>query len=73
METVLTTHFGNDQYRHVDGYLQTGGYESLRKALALPKEKIIEEVKKANLRGRGGAGFPAGVTWGFLPKARSRP
>ncbi len=73
METVLTTHFGNDQYRHVDGYLQTGGYESLRKALALPKEKIIEEVKKANLRGRGGAGFPAGVKWGFLPKDMSKP
>ncbi len=73
METVLTTHFGNDQYRHIDAYVSTGGYESLRKALALPKEKIVEEVKKANLRGRGGAGFPAGVKWGFLPKDMSNP
>ncbi len=73
MENVLTTHFGNDQYRYLDAYVQTGGYESLRKALALPKEKIVEEVKKANLRGRGGAGFPAGVKWGFLPKDMSRP
>ena len=72
METVLTTHFGDEQYRHVDAYVQAGGYESLRKALALPKEKIVEEVRKANLRGRGGAGFPAGVKWGFLPKDMSR-
>src|SRR5512145_315598 len=73
METVLTTHFGNEQFRHVDAYIQAGGYDSLRKALALPKEKIVEEVRKANLRGRGGAGFPAGVKWGFLPKDMSKP
>jgi len=73
METVLTTHFANEQYRHVDTYLQFGGYEALRKALSTPKERIVDEVKKANLRGRGGAGFPAGVKWGFLPKDLSRP
>ncbi|HZW37402.1 MAG: NADH-quinone oxidoreductase subunit NuoF [Deltaproteobacteria bacterium] len=73
METVLTTHFANEQYRHADTYLQYGGYEALRKALSLPKEQIVGEVKKANLRGRGGAGFPAGVKWGFLPKDLSRP
>src|SRR5574342_1007770 len=73
METVLTTHFANEQYRHADTYLQFGGYEALRKALTLPKEQIVGEVKKANLRGRGGAGFPAGVKWGFLPKDLSRP
>jgi NADH-quinone oxidoreductase subunit F len=73
METVLTTHFGNDRYRHLETYLSFGGYEALRKALGMPKEGIIEEVRKANLRGRGGAGFPAGVKWGFLPKDLSRP
>ncbi|PWB68159.1 MAG: NADH-quinone oxidoreductase subunit F [Deltaproteobacteria bacterium] len=73
METVLTTHFANEQYRHADTYLQFGGYEALRKALAGPRERIVDEVKKANLRGRGGAGFPAGVKWGFLPKDLSRP
>src|SRR5512139_1287973 len=73
METVLTTHFANEAYRHLDTYVQAGGYESLRKAFALPREKIVEEVRKANLRGRGGAGFPAGVKWGFLPKDMSRP
>jgi NADH-quinone oxidoreductase subunit F len=73
METVLTTHFADEQYRYVDTYLSLGGYEALRNALSGPKEKIVDEVKKANLRGRGGAGFPAGVKWGFLPKDLSRP
>jgi NADH-quinone oxidoreductase subunit F len=73
METVLTTHFADEQYRHVDTYLALGGYEALRKALSGPKERIVDEVKKANLRGRGGAGFPAGVKWGFLPKDLARP
>jgi NADH-quinone oxidoreductase subunit F len=66
MELVLTTHFGNDQYRHVDTYVRLGGYEALRKAFSMTKEQIVEEVKKANLRGRG-------VKWGFLPKDLSRP
>lgn len=73
MELVLTKHFGDDRYRHVDRYVQLGGYEALRKALGMPKEEIVAEVKKANLRGRGGAGFPAGVKWGFLPKDLSIP
>jgi len=51
-------------------YLDTGGYEALTKALNdMSKEDIIEEVKASNLRGRGGAGFPMGVKWGFLAPA----
>jgi NADH-quinone oxidoreductase subunit F len=73
METVLTTHFANEQYRHLDTYRRFGGYEALSKAFAMEPAQIIDEVKKANLRGRGGAGFPAGVKWGFLPKDLSRP
>ncbi|HEY5995688.1 MAG TPA: NADH-quinone oxidoreductase subunit F, partial [Candidatus Deferrimicrobiaceae bacterium] len=73
MELVLTTHFADDRYRHVDTYVERGGYAALRKALGMTREQIIDEVKKANLRGRGGAGFPAGVKWGFLPKDLSRP
>ncbi|MEK6676116.1 MAG: NADH-quinone oxidoreductase subunit NuoF [Planctomycetota bacterium] len=49
-----------------------GGYQALRKALKMTPDEVVEEVKKANLRGRGGAGFPAGVKWGFLPKDRKR-
>jgi len=73
METVLTTHFADEAYRHLDTYRKSGGYEALRKAFAMEPQQIIDEVRKANLRGRGGAGFPAGVKWGFLPKDLSRP
>jgi len=73
MEKVLTKHFANERYRRLDTYRQYGGYEALKKALAMEPGRIIDEVKKANLRGRGGAGFPAGVKWGFLPKDLSRP
>ncbi len=49
-----------------------GGYAGAEKALKLSSDEVIEEVKKANLRGRGGAGFPAGVKWSFLPKDREK-
>jgi NADH-quinone oxidoreductase E subunit len=50
-----------------------GAYKALEKALAMQPEQIVQEVKDAGVRGRGGAGFPAGVKWGFLPKADPRP
>src|SRR5690554_7682057 len=50
-----------------------GGYNALRKALKMDGQEIIEEVKKANLRGRGGAGFPCGIKWGFLLKESDVP
>ena len=51
-------------------YEAQGGYRAIRKALKMKPDEIVEEVKKANLRGRGGAGFPAGVKWSFLPPDR---
>ncbi len=57
----------------LDGYRDEGGYEALRKALEeMSPEQITEEVKVSKIRGRGGAGFPTGVKWGFLP-AETRP
>ncbi|RPI20092.1 MAG: NADH oxidoreductase (quinone) subunit F [Actinobacteria bacterium] len=53
----------------IDRYLATGGYRALKKALAMEPSAIQEEVKASNLRGRGGANFPAGVKWGFLAPA----
>jgi NADH-quinone oxidoreductase subunit F len=53
-------------------YEATGGYRSLRTALEMPPEQVVAEVEASNLRGRGGAGFPAGVKWGFLPPTRPR-
>lgn len=49
-------------------YQQTGGYESLKKALKMAPGEVIDEVKKSALRGRGGAGFPTGLKWSFVPK-----
>ncbi|MFY7896083.1 MAG: hypothetical protein ACOVP8_07615, partial [Phycisphaerales bacterium] len=51
-----------------DEYVKTGGYVGLRKALSLKPDAVTEEVKKSVLRGRGGAGFPTGLKWTFLPK-----
>ena len=54
-------------------YKNNGGYQSLKKALSLNREDIVLQVKEAGVRGRGGAGFPAGMKWSFLPKNDSRP
>ncbi len=52
----------------LESYLADGGYKAAAKALGMEPAAVVEEVKKAGVRGRGGAGFPAGVKWGFLPK-----
>ncbi|GAB4288645.1 MAG: NADH-quinone oxidoreductase subunit NuoF [Myxococcota bacterium] len=54
-------------------YKRFGGYKAAEKALKMEPSKIVEEVKVSNLRGRGGAGFPAGVKWGFIPKDNKKP
>ena len=50
-------------------YIKVGGYKGLEKARAMSRKDVIEEVKKSGLRGRGGAGFPAGLKWSFVPEA----
>jgi NADH-quinone oxidoreductase subunit F len=54
-------------------YLQDGGYEELRKAFTMKPEHIVNEVKASGLRGRGGAGFPCGVKWGFIRPGGTKP
>jgi NADH-quinone oxidoreductase subunit F len=73
MELVLTKYFHIDEYRRIDTFMEYGGYDAMKKALKMKPDEVIEEVKKANLRGRGGAGFPAGVKWGFVPKESDKP
>jgi NADH-quinone oxidoreductase subunit F len=68
MEKLLTQNFGNEDAKHIATYEKLGGYKALRKAVRMQPQQIIDEVKAGNLRGRGGAGFPAGVKWGFVPK-----
>jgi NADH-quinone oxidoreductase subunit F len=60
--------------RHYDVYRREGGYRSVEKALKqMSPEAIVEEVKKSGLRGRGGAGFPAGMKWSFIAKPEGVP
>jgi NADH-quinone oxidoreductase subunit F len=71
---VISRRFGIPNSNKIDVYLKNEGYQALEKALKqMTPEQIIEEVKKSNLRGRGGAGFPAGVKWSFVPKDTSKP
>ncbi|MDA3838616.1 MAG: NADH-quinone oxidoreductase subunit NuoF [Candidatus Delongbacteria bacterium] len=57
----------------IDVYKANGGYKTLEKAVAMEPQAIIDEVKASSIRGRGGAGFPAGVKWGFIPKGTEKP
>jgi NADH-quinone oxidoreductase subunit F len=70
---VLTRRFGLESPVRIDTYLATGGYQAFQKALKMKPEEIIEEVKASNLRGRGGAGFPTGMKWGFVPRHSPKP
>jgi NADH-quinone oxidoreductase subunit F len=66
-QPILTTRFGYDDSHTLDRFVATGGYEGLRTALRKAPQEVADEVKAASLLGRGGAGFPAGVKWGFPP------
>jgi NADH-quinone oxidoreductase subunit F len=70
---VLSKYFGDAGARTFDGWVERGGYEGLRKALGMSREAIVEEVKASGLRGRGGAGFPTGLKWSFMPKEVVKP
>ncbi len=73
-EKILTGHFNLENIFRLDVYEKNGGYAAVGKALTdMTPESILKEVKSANLRGRGGAGFPAGVKWGFVPKDVDEP
>ena len=71
VKRIPTAPWGNPADRHIvgiDEFVKTGGYESLRKVIGMKPEDVVSTVKDAVLRGRGGAGFPAGMKWSFLPE-----
>src|SRR5207244_2148252 len=73
-ELVLLRRVGKPNSQALEGYRADGGYKALEKALnEMSREQLIAVVKDAGLRGRGGAGFPCGVKWGFLPKDHPGP
>ncbi|MCG5056247.1 MAG: NADH-quinone oxidoreductase subunit NuoF [Myxococcales bacterium] len=72
-EPVLSRHFGHPQSHTIAYYESHGGYETARAFVGTPAADITQKVKDAGLRGRGGAGFPTGMKWGFLAKNTGKP
>ncbi len=70
---VLLKNRGTANSTAIEVYKNNGGYKALEKALGMEPQAIINEVKASAIRGRGGAGFPAGVKWGFLAKGTGKP
>ena len=69
-QVCFTTKVYGDEAYTLESYLKTGGYESWKKILKekISVDDIINEVKESGLRGRGGAGFPTGLKWSFMPR-----
>jgi NADH-quinone oxidoreductase subunit F len=70
---VTTARWGEPAAATLDGYLASGGYEGAGKALAMTPADVIDEIKRSGLRGRGGAGFPTGTKWSFIPQGTGKP
>jgi len=70
---ILLEHIRQPDQHTLAGYESRGGYAGIRKAMGMDPVAVIEEVKKSGIRGRGGAGFPAGQKWSFVPRNTGKP
>ena len=70
---VITAHWDDDKPWDIDSYRRHGGYSALAEVLKTDPDEVIEIVKESGLRGRGGAGFPTGLKWSFVPQNDGKP
>ena len=72
-DPILTKYVTQAGAATLDFYTKIGGYDALKKALAMTPDAVVEQVKQSGLRGRGGAGFPTGMKWQFVDKKSPKP
>ena len=72
-QPIISIRFEAPENHTLAGYLKHGGYRTLPKVFGMKPDDVIEEVKRSGLRGRGGAGFPTGMKWSFVPKSTDKP
>jgi NADH-quinone oxidoreductase subunit F len=70
---IISARFDEKKAHTLEGYSALGGYGTLKKLFKMKPDEVTEEVKRSGLRGRGGAGFPTGMKWSFIPKTSHKP